>query len=114
MSAQPRAPQYKLINYFGRRTAVKCDGKCDMAWGRNGRRYHYNDEPFSDAEMLNAVGPAPDDPGSREGGCSKPSYCDDALNKWCVRECERCDILPYDKSIADAPRKRKPYNPHGL
>lgn len=53
------------------------------------------------------LGIAPDDPGTYEGGCGKPSGTvltdGNAMNKWCTRECERCvvtdagaEIVPRD------------------
>lgn len=36
------------------------------------------------------LGDAPDDPGTYEGGHAKPTCEEEKMNKWCVRECERC------------------------
>lgn len=35
---------------------------------------------------------APTDPGTYEGADAKPLSPDEFPNKWCVRECERCEI----------------------
>lgn len=103
----------KEIVYFGQKTTVICDGRCDKAWGINSRPqlfYMESGEPprklKADEEPLDyddnifvgddELGTAPADPGTYEGGHGKPSATplDDSssLNKWCVRECERSAI----------------------
>jgi hypothetical protein len=84
----------KLITYFGKKVAVACDGNCAKAWGINSRprvQLSVNPDDYefkSDGEL----GDAPVDPGTYEGGVAKPEPNDpDKLNKWCVRECERCN-----------------------
>jgi len=83
----------KMIRYFGKPMAVGCDGKCHKAWGIGQRRrkqlsrkdrdlYEY----FSDKEL----GKAPDYPGTFEDGDGKPEEKSERLNRWCVRQCERC------------------------
>ncbi len=100
----------KIISYCGYKTKVNCDENCNKAWGINSRprvypsidtkvygldgesNYpdNYDDEDFfylSDAEL----GDAPIDPGTYEGSDAKPQDLVDVPNKWCVRECERCN-----------------------
>ncbi|MEL6758689.1 MAG: hypothetical protein AAFP81_19845 [Pseudomonadota bacterium] len=87
------------ITYFGERTVVWCDGKCEKAWGINGRKYHEDHTPYTDEEMGSD---APDDPGTYEGRDAKPTaYANPdhhRLNKWCVRECERSDMPSYEEA----------------
>lgn len=83
----------KHIILYGQSTVVRCDGKCNKAWGVNIRpRNADTDEYLSDAELDTA----PADPGTYEGACGKPfsGICDDSesMNKWCVRQCERSYI----------------------
>lgn len=84
----------KLIQYFGSPAAVACDAKCEKAWGINSRpREQLSKTNEDDYAFLadDELGIAPLDPGTYEGGDAKPlPYNDDKLNKWCVRECERC------------------------
>lgn len=100
-----RGPQHRLIRYFGRMTTLSCDGRCDLAWGTWGGRRYIDDVPLTDAEMLAAVGPAPVDPGTTEGGDRKPGPIDPALNKWCARNCERSEIGPYERSFPATPQR---------
>ena len=90
----------RTIIYFDRQTRVWCDGKCEKAWGINGRNYHPDDTMFTDEEM---VGDAPANPGTYEGRDAKPTAYPDpnkhVLNKWCIRECERCEMLPYEDAV---------------
>lgn len=85
----------KQIRFFGQPAVVSCDGRCDKAWGLNGRpRVQLSDDEDdfawkSDGEL----GDAPADPETYEGGHGKPSAVPlsdpERMNKWCVRECER-------------------------
>ena len=88
----------KQITYFGQQTIVACDGRCDKAWGVNGRpehRFQPEDVDPDDTVYLadSVLGTAPADTGSWEGGHGKPSDVPNtdgaSMNKWCVRECER-------------------------
>lgn len=95
---------WKHITYFGQRCVVGCDARCDKAWGMNSRPRRPNDDDayVSDSEL----GVAPIDPGTYEGECAKPTQrpmTGEAMNKWCVRECERsstADTLD-DVSVSD-------------
>jgi len=84
----------KLITYFGQPMAVSCDANCGKAWGGSSRPKHYFSEDEDDYCYLTdgELGEAPADPGSYEGGVGKPepNHPEERLNKWCVRECERC------------------------
>lgn len=82
-----------IITYFGQKSKVACDEKCHKAWGINSRpRIEANENDLYDAELLSdeELGLAPVDPGTYEGGDAKPTSKPEMLNKWCVRECERC------------------------
>lgn len=81
----------KQIIYFGQKAIVGCDARCSKAWGTNSRpTIEENGETYfkSDKELKRA----PANPGTYEGGCAKPKLKSERLNKWCVRECERCSI----------------------
>lgn len=87
----------KTIVYFGQPTTVKCDAKCDKAWGWCNRpkvyikdEHEYPDDFYMLAD--NELGIAPIDPGTYEGNDGKPVNASSGsdLNRWCVRECERC------------------------
>jgi len=56
------------IIFFGRKTAVECDEKCDKAWGRNSRPRDDDENEIPD-ELL---GTAPNFPGTWEGSDTKP------------------------------------------
>ncbi|KEI83980.1 hypothetical protein N493_18890 (plasmid) [Clostridium botulinum B2 433] len=91
----------KEIIYFGQKTKIACDGKCEKAWGINSRpkvQLDKNNEDdyayLSDDEL----GVAPVDLGTYEGGYAKPVNDKDKLNKWCCRECERCCMSKPNKS----------------
>jgi len=77
-----------IITYFGQKAKVNCDGNCNKAWGRNLRPRDYNDKMIIDSQL----GIAPINPGTYEWDCQKPISSDKFPNKWCVRECERCNI----------------------
>jgi hypothetical protein len=94
---------------------LTCDGRCDKAWGINGRpklffqeeegrprRLEAGEEPrdwddyvyVRDSELGKAPGPG-ETVGLSEGGHMKPSdepleaRDGERMNKWCARECER-------------------------
>ena len=68
--------QTKII-FFGQKVLLICDAKCDYAWGIN----WYGPK----------IPPAPEDPGTYEGGYAKP--LNKTHNKWCARECERSKLV---------------------
>jgi hypothetical protein len=71
----------KPVLYCAQQVCVACDGRCDLAWGRDwqGPRDW----------------PAPDDPGTAEGPDSKPKSPEQRLNRWCARQCERSQLIPF-------------------
>ncbi|MBI3821927.1 MAG: hypothetical protein HY289_04520 [Planctomycetes bacterium] len=81
-----------VITYFGEPMKVACDRRCDKAWGGNHRPRVQLSESVDDFAYLadDELGEAPADPGTYEGGETKPESPDEFPNKWCVRECERC------------------------
>jgi len=81
----------KLITYCGKPAIIGCDGNCDKAWGINSRpKVDIDGVTFMKSD--DELGIAPSDPGTYEGGQAKPTNKEEMLNKWCCRECERCDI----------------------
>jgi hypothetical protein len=86
----------KRITYFGQPAKVACDGRCDKAWGGNSRALVQlgDGTDVDDFAWLadDEMGTAPLDPGTYEGEHGKPiaAFSADDMNKWCVRECERC------------------------
>jgi hypothetical protein len=90
----------KIITYFGQNAKVGCDEKCHKAWGINNRpKVQLSDDEddfvyLSDDELEIA----PVDPGTYEGGHAKPTLKSEMLNKWCIRECERCSMTEINKS----------------
>jgi hypothetical protein len=103
----------KIIQFLGQPAKVNCDENCHKAWGINSRpriypeigekvfgldnasiwpdRYDVDENNYvylSDDELPEA----PIDPGTEEGGEKKPVNKQGIPNKWCYRECERCNI----------------------
>ena len=91
----------KIIPWFGKQETVICDGVCSKAWGINNRP-KTEDEKFWRAD--GDLGEAPADPGTYEGGegkpCSTMNNDPELMNKWCVRECERC-YFESENSVRD-------------
>lgn len=83
----------KQIIYFGQTVILICDGKCHKAWGLNERPEHNEDTDESEYYLDNELDESPSDPGTYEGGVSKPTEKTERLNKWCARECERSVIV---------------------
>lgn len=96
--------------YFGRPVTIVCDGNCRKAWGINSRpRRHLSGDPGEPGIGLDehcrraddyvflgddALGDAPTDPGTYEGGHAKPEASrDGGHNKWCTRQCERSTLI---------------------
>lgn len=97
------------ISYCGQKVLTTCDHRCEKAWGINGRSYFADRDKcqisFDDNEPDDIayppdheVGDAPRNPGTYEGGQGKPMH-PEVHNKWCVRECERCEFIDPDKPI---------------
>ena len=102
----------KRITFFGQAAKVACDGRCSKAWGINSRpsvQLSDDEDDFywiPDGELPDA----PADPGTTEGDHAKPLVVQSAadMNKWCVRECERCAMS--DPGAADAPLKLRDFS----
>lgn len=87
----------KLITFCEQRAKVACDGRCEKAFGSSTRpKVQLSDDPDDYAFLGDAeVGDAPQEPGTSEGGHLKPLIPvtnAEQMNKWCVRECERCSM----------------------
>lgn len=85
------------IKMFGHPALLVCDGKCEKAWGVNGRKDGLIAQLSEDPDDIvyladHETGIAPQNPGSYEGGEGKPSATA-CHNKWCGRECERSSII---------------------
>jgi len=93
--SETMAGYVKLIQWFGAPAAVACDAKCDKAWGISNRPREQLSDEEDDYTFLadDELETAPINPGTYEGDDAKPLPCDDKLNKWCVRECERCALF---------------------
>lgn len=83
-----------VITFFGQAAKVNCDGNCAKAWGISNRPKRQLSADEDDYEFLadGELGDAPADPGTYEGGHGKPSSSHEFPNRWCVRECERCNM----------------------
>ena len=109
--------------FYSKYTVMACDGRCDKAWGLNGRPQLYfmeegkppralepGERPVDDddhvyvrdSELGTAPGPG-HTVGVSEGGHLKPSAVplEDGrqMNKWCLRECERSETYEDDEPI---------------
>lgn len=86
----------KEIVFFGQRAVIACDGKCNKAWGINGRSKIRLSKDVDDYVYVgdDDLGIAPL-PHSSEGDYMRPSNATlgaadgSKMNKWCARECER-------------------------
>ena len=85
----------KIVQIGGESGVLLCDAKCEKAWGINNRPRQWLSSDEDDYVYLsdNALGLAPIDPGTYEGGDAKPTCVAERLNKWCHRECERCHTV---------------------
>ncbi len=103
--------------WFGRTVLATCDLRCEKAWGVNGRN-----APDTTVELDlggdeddivyladHETGEAPRDPGTYEGGCAKPFH-PDRHNRWCLRECERCEIVEAGEPIVVRDYSKRHYN----
>lgn len=93
----------KIITYFGIKAKIVCDQKCNKAWGINSRpKLEFDENEPEDYAFLadDELGKAPEDPGTYECNCGKPTDKNQIPNKWCVRECERSAISkPYESHL---------------
>lgn len=89
-------PLAKAITFCGQATILICDGQCNKAWGLNSRPKDRHDHGMLAGVLMyksdSEAGDAPLDPGTEEGGDSKPTSPNERLNKWCARECERSTL----------------------
>lgn len=92
----------KRLTYCGQEAKVACDGVCKKAWGINFRpRLQLSPQDDDYAWLADGeLGEAPADPGTYEGGHAKPVNAEgpEAMNKWCLRECERCKMSKPDRA----------------
>jgi hypothetical protein len=88
----------KQILFCGKTAIVCCDAKCNKAWGINNRPKVQLSKDEDDYAFLadGELGEAPVDPGTYEGDHAKPQTDAERMNKWCVRECERCRMSEMD------------------
>lgn len=117
--AATRRPDMTLmteITSFGRKALATCDRRCEKAWGINGRSapdtlIALDPEDDDDIVYLadGETGEAPRNPGTYEGGCAKPFH-PDSHNRWCVRECERCELVEAGERIVVRDFSRRLYN----
>jgi len=94
------------VTIYGYKQTAICDGVCEKAWGISNRpKIQLSDNP-DDYMFLgddDIVEYAPNYPRTFEGGVGKP--LDRNHNKWCYRECERCNLFkdgdkPYPKDLS--------------
>lgn len=93
-----------------------CDRRCEKAWGMNSRPYRAFPEVSAEGVALmvaagitrgddfheyladGEVDEAPANPGTYEADHGKPMH-PAQHNKWCVRECERCETVDPGKPL---------------
>jgi hypothetical protein len=108
---------FTQISWSGRQVLATCDRRCEKAWGVNGRRSPetcIEFDPDGDVDDIayladQETGEAPRDPGTYEGGQGKPMH-PDRHNKWCLRECERCDLVEAGQPVVVKDFSRRLYN----
>lgn len=69
---------------------VGCDGRCDLAIGIEWCDGHGNPNEVEIRRNERTLAELRADPGTGEGGEIKPFHNIEFPNKWCVRQCERC------------------------
>lgn len=113
----------KQIRGYGKDLTIACDGRCDKAWGINGRpRLYFQEVGHPPRPLINGEEPKNDDDhvymgddelgtapgpgktkGVSEGGHLKPSATPltdgELMNKWCFRECERGETFEREEPI---------------
>lgn len=84
----------KEVVYCGKTVIVTCDGKCEKAWGMHSRPKVILDNDEIEFLTDEELGTAPKNPGTYEGVDGKPLNAKSGadMNRWCVRECERCEM----------------------
>ena len=102
----------KRITFFGQSCLLVCDGNCKKAWGLHQRPKEQLSDDAEDFVWLadDELPDAPEDPGTYEGECAKPTEYDDPgrQKKWCARECERWTLIR--ELTRDHSRRIKNYN----
>lgn len=102
----------KHIIWFERPAVLACDGRCDKAFGINGRpRTQLTSDPDdyiyrSDDEI--GLAPPPGETATlSEGSDMKPSAMPlqdgERMNKWCARECERSTLAELPDMVRPEP-----------
>lgn len=85
--------KFTRITAYGKPMLIWCDEKCNKAWGVVCRPKKQLSEIDDDIFFIGDkdLPDAPEDPGTYEGGCAKPRNDAQKHNKWCFRQCERCE-----------------------
>lgn len=97
------------LNIYGCSIAA-CDKRCSKAWGVVARpKIRFDNEDDYAFMTDEELGEAPRDPGTYEGGHGKPMY-PDRHNKWCMRQCERCDLFKVGEEIKLRDFSKRMYN----
>lgn len=114
----------KEVGIFGEKRLIGCDAKCEKAFGYNGRPSVQLSEDVDDICWLSddEVGLAPVSGKTiitSEGEDMKPipEIPTSLLNKWCFRECERCEIAEIGGVLKVKDFSQRQYNQqfkHGL
>lgn len=83
-----------IITYCGQTVRVNCDRNCSKSWGTSQRPTVPLSDDEDDYETLadHELGESPVNPGTYEFTDAKPLSPDEFPNRWCVRECERCNM----------------------
>lgn len=83
------------LTFFYEPIVVGCDANCAKAWGISQRPKVQISQDEDDYAFLadHELGTAPADPGTYEGPHGKPQQVPERHNKWCVRECERSEMV---------------------
>lgn len=105
----------KQVQAYGEQVIIACDGKCNKAWGVNCRPSVDLDGKNEDNNYMvpdGDLGEAPKDPGTYEGGHGKPynAQSGEDMNKWCFRECERCEFYKVGEELKLKDFSKKRYN----
>jgi len=107
-----------VVLYFGQHMKVNCDRRCDKAWGMDSRPKIQLSDDEDDVVYLadHELTIAPKMSGTWEGRDTKPLSPDEFPNKWCVRQCERCnhsnpgefteplELTKWDERVYNIPR----------
>lgn len=97
--------------YCGEEVTVGCDGECDKAFGRCSRPTASCGLREDDLEYLSdgELGVAARCPGTWEGADGKPRTPSECGNRWCVRQCERAEMVDRGQELVlpDFSKRRK-------